>query len=167
MKRPGFWRLVGAYGIDLLILLVLNYVYYMWEIRTSISASPWIWSALVNLGIFIILNAGYFTILERKGEGSFGKKVFHLKVQTKPSSFRVFGAYGMECVGFFVVIWAIILGATFVWNDMEKMFLWFLSGWLLGPILICLYYSILEHIYGCSFGKKLMGLTVVQATPAK
>lgn len=164
MKNPGFWRLFGAYGIDILILLILNFGYYMWEVHSSISSFPWLKSALINLVIFVLLNAGYFAVLEWKGKGSLGKKLFHLKIQvSKPSFFRVFSAYGLECVAFFAVIWGImILTASFIWNDMEKMVLWFLSGWLGGAVLICFYYSISEGLFGKSLGKKLFGLQVVR-----
>lgn len=168
MQKPSFWRLLGAYSIDILILFVLNLGYYMWEVRSTISTLPWMWSISINLAIFLILNAGYFALFEQHGKGSLGKKLFHLKLfMNRSSAKRVFSAYAIECIGLFFLIWGIIFLSTFVWNDMEKMVLWFLSGWVLGPILILIYFSVLESMFGASLGKKLMGLQVVQAAPQK
>ena len=110
-------------------------------------------------------------MLEWKGRGSFGKKILRLKLRIpRPSFLRVFTAYGTECILFFVLIYAIIFFADFATRKQSMdvgIFITLATGWLLCPILICFYYSILEHKYSCALGKKLLGLAVVQDVPAK
>ena len=170
LQKPGFWRLIGAYGIDILILWLFNFGYYMWWIHGSAPRiSSQLWEMLIDGTFFVVLGAGYFALFEWKGNGSLGKKLFRLKLQMpRPSWWRVFVAYAIECVLFYALIWGIMLFSdtfTATWHVGEiGMVLPIIFGWFAGPVLICCYYAVLESIYGASWGKEICKLRVYKTS---
>ena len=151
MRKPGFWRLAGAYGVDLIILSILNYLgcwvlvlYFNWD-RLLNSNYPW--GLVLNFFVLIFLNAGYFTVFEWKGGNSLGKKIFHLKLQIAHfPGFRVFGAYCIDAFCFFVAVWGwgYCVDRFLSHLSMEMgIGLFVLGSWILLPFLICFYYSVI------------------------
>ena len=69
MKKPGFWRVAAAYGIDILILFVFNaYVFSTIHINS-----------LVLFPIVLLVNILYFRLFVKQ-DRSIGKKLMGLQV---------------------------------------------------------------------------------------
>lgn len=174
MKKPGFWRLFCAYFVDLIILLCFSVLWLgCWK---SLRSSYGWWGSVSDLTfdfVWVVGILGYFVLCERKGNGSLGKKSVHLKIQaTSPAGLRCLGAYAIDFVllkllgwGFYVTriyfLKSLLSQVDPVERKMIEVGVWLESG-LVILVLFLLYFSILEHFFGKTLGKKLMGLQVVQ-----
>lgn len=170
MKNPGFWRVLIAYSIDLMILLCLSLIWLsLWEFFLLANHTWWVSDSFLILS-WIGLLAGYFAFWEKNGKGSLGKKIVKLKVQsTSHARLRCFFAYAID-LGLFVVVahyyetyriqYLLSQGAD---PEIGLLVMW--EVFLGGMIIFVVYFSILEGLFGKTLGKKLMGLTVVQAAP--
>jgi len=168
MQKPSFWRLFGAYGVDLAILLVVN-VPFLLAMTYAFDAIHGIKTNVAVMGgllVAFIINAGYFSLLEKRGKGSWGKRIFSLK--TLPASvWHIVGAYAIDWSFFFLLTWGFVV---LDYRDPDPLLLDFFAVCICFPfgiILSYLYFSISEGIFGKTLGKKLMGLQVVQVTPQK
>ena len=107
MKKPGFWRLLGAYGVDFVILQIVNCIIAFVSFASIDSGPkvyfdingfpheegpitplcPWLNTVfqqippeLFILVLSFIVVYGYFVIMESVGGKTLGKKLFHLKI---------------------------------------------------------------------------------------
>lgn len=179
MKKPGFWRLLGAYSMDIMVLLGFNYVWICaFGIALSVNRGLPVGLLWFGLGGWILFNLAYFAWLEQGGKGTFGKRIFGLKLQTAASFGKVFAAYAIDAALF------ILIGVC-IYFYMKHNLISHLSAadlnrgkigieislkllailFLISTAALCsspFYFSILENKYGKTLGKKLMGLQVVQ-----
>lgn len=192
MKKPGFWRLLGACLIDWTILVCFD---AMWLfgifvllpiLHTALSSAAYntVVTGLTYLNwLLIVINIGYFAFLEKGGKGSLGKRVVNLKIQPASSFWKVFAAYGID-FGLFVLIGVLMYfymkynlinhlsaadlayGKIGMEVSLKLMALmsWISNGLVVGTLF---YFSVLESCFGKTLGKKLMGLQVVQEVPQK
>ena len=180
--KSGFWRLLGAYLTDLTIILCLNSVWlYAWIWLMGIFRGFPDWLNFFALLGWIILDVVYFAALDGE-EGTFGKRILKLKEEPTVPFWKAFVAYGIDCA-LFVLIGSCIyfymkhnlishlsaddlnrgkIGMEISLKLLGNLFLISTDALLSFPF----YFSILESLFGKSLGKKLMGLQVVQATPA-
>lgn len=177
MKKPSFWRALIAYSIDVMILLSLSLMWLgLWKSFLLVHHTWWVNAPLLisRLGLlsWIGLLAGYFAFWERKDKGSLGKKIVKLKIQSiSHARLRCFFAYAID-LGLFVVVahyyeayriqYLLSQGAD---PEIGLLVMW--EVFLGGMIIFVVYFSILEHLFGKTLGKKLMGLQVVQVASAK
>ena len=182
MKKPGFWRLFGAYGIDLVILLVFNLMWlWAWMFAASMGLVGKFPDCLMLFGLlgWIIVDVIYFALLEQKGDVSLGKRIFKLKIQPLDVPFwKVFVSYFLDCA-LFVVVGSCIyfymkhnlishlsaadlqrgkIGIEISLKLLGNLFLISAGALFCSPF----YFSILESLFGKTLGKKLMGMQVVQ-----
>lgn len=156
MQKPSFWRLLGAYAVDFFILLLIDFCWFFLTRSESLIQSLAIW----------IINTGYFTLLEKNGKGSWGKRIFSLQT-CSASVRRVFSAYAMDWGLGLLFMLGIMLFLYKLTPDPDP-----LAGYLaaiflgvpVGFLLTYLYFVTSESLSGKTLGKKLMGLQVVQET---
>ena len=67
MQKPGFWRLLGAYVIDLIVLLCFNIAWlylWMWFVSMGIVAKLPNWLMIFGFLGWIFFDVIYFALLE-------------------------------------------------------------------------------------------------------
>ena len=187
MQKPGFWRLLGAYVIDLIVLLCFNIAWlylWMWFVSMGIVAKLPNWLMIFGFLGWIFFDVIYFALLEQKGDASLGKRIFKLKIQPLDVPFwKVFVSYFLDCA-LFVVVGSCIyfymkhnlishlsavdlqrgkIGVEISLKLLGNLFLISAGALFCSPF----YFSVCESIFGKTLGKKLMGLQVVQAMQQK
>ena len=180
MKTSGFWRLLGAYSMDVMVLLCFNYVWICaFGIILSVNRGLPVGLLWFGLGGWILCNVAYFAGLEQGGKGTFGKRIFGLQLQPAASFWKVFAAYAIDAALFiligscmyFCMKYQLISHLTAAELEYQKIGI-LISIKLLGLLFLIstgilisspFYFSVLESTSGQTLGKKLMGLTVVQA----
>ena len=169
MKKPGFWRVLVAYLVDIFVLCILNMCWLVmgWSplLRIRWFNNSAFLSFTVGVLVFFLINAGYFALLERNNSASLGKRIVGLRVSPSAPMWRVWVAYVIDWIPLVGSTWALIsyFAANGVKYDNDPIA--GLLGIPCGVILIFLYFVGLEGVFGKTLGKKLMGLTVVQAAP--
>lgn len=187
MNKPSFWRLTGAYLIDWTILVCFDAI-WLYGIFAIILVLPAALSSVMHntvvIGLvysswlIVVIDAGYFSFLEKGGKGSLGKRAAKLKIQPASSFWKVFAAYGIDCALF------VLIGIC-VYFYMKHNLISHLSAadlnrrkigmeislellanlFLISAGALCsfpFYCSILESLFGKTLGKKICGLQVVQ-----
>ena len=187
MQKPGFWRLLGAYLIDWTILACFDAIWLysifviIFVLHTVLSSTVYntvVIGFMYSSWLIIVINVGYFSLLEKGGKCSLGKRIAKLKIQPTSSFWKVFAAYGIDCV-LFVLIGSCVyfymkhnlishlsaadlnrgkIGMEISLKLLANLFL--ISTGALSSLPF--YFSILESLFGKTLGKKIMGLQVIQ-----
>jgi len=175
MQKPSFWRVLVAYFVDLCVLVLFDIVCFVEYISIHPGQVPY----SIITPVFLILNIGYFALLEWKQHYSLGKRLVGLLVLSRRAQnimfLKVFFAYAVDALFAFTFVYicfvvgiiahdqvADYLGGRSEGGGMVFLFLMVALG---GPLLTLIYYVLLETFLGASLGKQLMGLQVVQTTP--
>ena len=176
MGRPSFWRVLMAYLIDMGLLCVICIVWSIGIINLfSLPDRLWLLAFIFS---FVIVNVGYFMILEGREGRSVGKSIVNLSVKNVKNNFpiwRTCGAYGLDSILFMILaIFCLIVGVDIA-PDVTRHFsslqygdgsgqliVVFCSVFIGIPFLILTYYAFFETLFSGSLGKKLMSLRVVQ-----
>jgi len=167
MKKPSFWRLFGAYAIDLIAFFIL-FIFLgisVWSFLFSLFQN-WLWQYCIVVGSFLFNGAIYFALLEGIGSQSIGKHYFKLKIVKGRFAFvRVLIAYGIDMAVLFIIKNVSELPLPLELIKSDPLFLGALAGFyaLFFLFAIC-YFAIPEKFWGKSLGKKIAGLSVVQET---
>ncbi len=169
-NKPAFQDIFLAYLVDYAIGVVF-----------LLMAVPFLSIGMNGNTIKVIIGAGilsvlsyllYYSVLEHRMGASLGKKLFYIRVITKKSN-KIRPSFGRLIASYFIdMIFAGIVSQFFqrfvmvVLNnfDVSKRFV-FLCGIVVGILMWVFYFAFREYKYGCTLGKKLMGLQVVQAVP--
>ena len=192
MKKPSFWKLLGAYLIDWTILVCFDAIWLCGIftiipiLHASLSSATYntvVIGLVYSSWLIVIIDAGYFSFLEKGGTGSLGKRAVKLNIQPASSFWKVFAAYGIDCA-LFVLIGICVyfymkhnlisnLSADDLTHGkigMEISLKLLANLFLISAGALCsfpFYYSVLESLFGKTLGKKFMGLQVVQNVPQK
>ena len=170
MKKPNFWRLFGAYGIDFCITLVVCFLCLLKFLDTFGSVLVIFWIPL----IFFAVDLFYFALLEGTQGKTLGKKCLRLRTITyEPKNLlsRFFVAYGVDLLllllllAAYYILYGFLLSMSLLAG--KGIFSAFFSLFLIPPAIVSLYFVVLEGCFGKTLGKKLMGLQVVQDVPQK
>lgn len=165
MQKPLFWRLFGAYAVDLLVFCVLFVLLglLVWSPLFSLSKN-WLWQYSIIVGSFLLNGGIYFAISEGIGRRSIGKYCFGLKVVCPRFAFvRVLVAYGIDMAVLFIVKNVFELSLPLELIKSDALFLGALGGfYVLFFLLDICYFSVSEKCWGKTLGKKIAGICVVQ-----
>ena len=176
MKKPGFWRVLIAYGIDICLLFIMDAIWGIGIINLcSFPDGLWLLAFILS---FAVLNVGYFMVLEGRNGFSVGKGIVNLWAHSTKKDFftwRICGAYSLDSILFLIfLIFCFGIGSTAApyatdfftslqAEDGSGQLVIVLFNVVIGvPFLVLIYYAFLETLFGASLGKKLMGLQVVQ-----
>ena len=180
MKKPSFWRLLGAYLIDFAITFFATWL--MWKLFEACFPQALIgkngasvFFCVLTMCAFIP-NLSYFVWSEYLWEKTLGKRVLCIEViegNQRPSGKKLLKAYGIDFL--------LSIPASIVYSMMglflqsiiifDRRFNTLDYCIMVGIVLSCLsmivlYFSICESVWGKTLGKKLMDLQVVQASSA-
>ena len=165
MNKPTFWRLFGAYTIDLIAFCILFLIsgILIWSPLFNLS-NNWLWQYCVIVGSFLLSGTVYFALLEGTCLQSIGKHIFQLKLVKMRFTFaRVLVAYGIDVAILFIIKNACELTLPLELIKSDALFLGAVGGfYLLFFLLSICYFAVSEKYWGKSLGKKIAGLTVVQ-----
>ncbi len=172
MKKPGFWRLLGAYGVDFVITFSI-----VWGCCHLLVSHFGTFTLIQVCGIYISLVLIpcilYFAGSECVWKKTIGKWLLGVKVLEESKRLfveKLFTAYGIDFLFLVpglilcILVYVIYRGMS-CWGCGMSGFDWCVVAGFLSVIV--LYFPICESCWGKTLGKKLMGLQVVQATPQK
>lgn len=176
MKKPSFWRLLGAYLIDFAITFFVAWM--MWNLFEVCFPQAFLGKyGLASLFCVLVMcafipNLLYFVGSECMWKKTLGKRVLGVEVlegNQRPSGKKLLKAYGIDFL--------LSIPASIVYSMMglflqsiiifDRRFNTLDYCIMVGIVLSCLsmtvlYFAICESIFGKTLGKKLMGLQVVQ-----
>ncbi len=182
LQKPGFWRLFGAYFIDFIITFFVAWV--LWKLLWVFVPNR-IMGVDEHLGVFILVgictvcicipNILYFAGCESWRKQTLGKRLLGIRIfgETQQNiQKKLLAAYGLDFLLLipaltFCLIVGLIIQALVCFDCNPGTFyycvFWGMTSLYFSAII--LYFAMLEHFFGKTLGKKLMGLTVVQAAP--
>ncbi len=165
-QHPGFWRLMGAYAIDLpillwgwfVVMLLIQFLIIFPLMTAGIALGDFLPDVIY---IFLLWPFIYFTFCEGLWGKTLGKLIVKVCVQGETLSWwRVLISYVLDIA----LLGAFCFGATFIIARGERVIDPFgIAGMfmLFGILSFLVYFPLCEHKWGKTLGKKMMGLKVV------
>lgn len=185
MKKPSFWRVLGAYlidfiGIQLIGFLIAAFIANALVVGYFATKYPYFYiaqhqgwgMAIVTVLVLFVLEVCYFALLDSKLRGTFGKKCFKLAIYSKDvteiSLSKTSMAYAIDLLlikplGLAITSAAVVGGIMMFYPSIDVGIVGVFVFSILFPA--CwgsFYFAICESVWGKTLGKKLMGLQVVQ-----
>lgn len=185
-KKPKFWDLIDAYGLDMLlchitafIVVCIAFLACSWLGLDSTSNQTSLLLSLAFLAViifFFIFPVLYFAVYESCCGTTLGKRIHGLQVvqDTKEINFwQLVKAYAVDIISSTsvgILLGGAEIGFIYFWfgttDRIDTSFSVFVLAILVGIILpfviTVLYFAICESRWSKTLGKKLMGFMVVQ-----
>ena len=179
MQKPSYKDIFLAYTVDYLIgiaalvFYIVCFFVFMSVFNINSQNLAFLICIVIGAVLWWILFLLYYAILENRTGASIGKKLFHIFVVSKkiepqrPTFGRLMVAYFIDSllagiVGQMSQRFTMMVLTSF---NVPKMFV-VLCGMFVAIFMWIFYFAFCEYKDGCTPGKKLMGLKVVQDASA-
>ena len=180
LQKPRFKDLFWAYCIDYLIGLaaalvfcVVGFIIFIFVFNiTNLGRASSLCIVIGGALLWWILVLLYYAIQESRTGATIGKKLFHVLVISKtklphPTFGKLMIAYFVDFLAGIVSQLSQRLVMIILTMCAMPKILVALCGIFVGIFMWVFYFAFREYKYGCTLGKKLMGLQVVQKEETK